>query len=1396
MKKEPILIYLFSLFFVSAVLAQDIVQVEYFWDTDPGLGNGTPVSVTADSVVTLQFTPADVPEGFHTLYLRAKNETGNWGIPHSHPFFKKGTPGLPDITTVDYFFRTAATTYNSTSYTDFTPTTNIDVTIPVDPMRLDYDNYLFIQGVTPTGIHGFQHIHQWTVDTEQYPLADLEVTNVQATEVLSSGQTFEVSWQVTNTGNEGTNVPHWQDKIYLMPNPDADLQEAGVVLLGAIENVSYLTSGESYTNHHEFVVPLDIEGDYYLSVYTDADRDLAEAHGLNNIRQQIVTINRTPIDLQVTDVTSPATATAGQNMVLSWTVENHASGRTMKPHWSDAIYASSDTTFSQADDRLLAVVPHTGFLDPYTGYTVMDTLPLPHTLVGTYFLFVVTDTENDLYEYNAETNNIRRRDSLVIAAGALPDLAVTAVSIPDTAVYSGQAMLVEWTVQNQGERTPYEDSWTDALYLSPCPTFDPDSLIRLDTLSFTGELAPNESYSDRRTERLPEGIFGDYYLFVHTNWQDQVFEYTATANNIARSETTVHINLSPWADLQVDSVWTADTSLVAGQTITVNWVVRNAGSAATAELAWQDQLYLSPSAVWDTTGSILLDVAFHFEPLDTAVTRTQTASVTLPPDISGTYYLYSQTDAANIIYEHTAEDNNITRSVPLSVQPYPPVDLAIRQFTAPASGESGQPINLTWQVMNIGAGNTLASVWSDGIYLSADTLLSVETDLSVTTRSHIGGLAAGQAYERQLAVDLPDGIAGDFYLFAQTDVAGAVQDKDPTNNVIRAPGPITVTLSPSPDLVVQPNSAARQVMAGQPVSIHWSVENNGMSPTPANWYDGFYLSPNPLLDENDIRLGSIPHRGVLDTGMAYHDSLTVEIPVYLSGRYYALIHTDSRNDIYEHEAEDNNIAAIPLDIVLAPPVDLEVTHISHPDSAISGEETTITWQIQNLDPTNRAEGMIRDAVYLSADSLWSAEDPLIGYEERYIDLAPGERLQVEQRINPARILRDNGNPNGTLVGETPGVIPGSYSVIVRTNIRNDIRESHLENNLRVSSTPVQVQVETFSIGDSVETTLTEGQVRYYQMEVDTPNRVLDIGLTSDAQLAMNEIYIAYNRMPSLRDYDLSGVPFAANQRVFVPVSQTGSYYILLIGRDVPEGIETETIRLQAVSLDFSISRINPPVVGGLKEEGEIIIRVDGVGFQDSTQVMLRREEQVLEPAYTTILNPTQLRAIFPTEHLDLGFWDVVVTLPEGTESVIPSGLLVEPSDPLDIQLSIQGPDAVRLGRNGLFTVGIHNPTNINIPAGALWLETQRNIYFLVEVDSIPSPYDITEDDLEGITGWDMVQPVPTRMVDDTFLTGDGFRKRAALFFFYNIPPGDTKTMNIFVMPGRPGEYDFSTGIVA
>jgi hypothetical protein len=69
-----------------------ITQIEYFFDVDPGFGNGSEITISPDSIIFENFL-ADITSigtGRHHLFVRVKDENSHWSHSSVSSFCKKG----------------------------------------------------------------------------------------------------------------------------------------------------------------------------------------------------------------------------------------------------------------------------------------------------------------------------------------------------------------------------------------------------------------------------------------------------------------------------------------------------------------------------------------------------------------------------------------------------------------------------------------------------------------------------------------------------------------------------------------------------------------------------------------------------------------------------------------------------------------------------------------------------------------------------------------------------------------------------------------------------------------------------------------------------------------------------------------------------------------------------------------------------------------------------------------------------------------------------------------------------------------------------------------------------------------------------------------------------------
>jgi gliding motility-associated-like protein len=118
--------------------AANITKAEYFFDSDPGNGNGTAIPVTPGPTAnfTVSLPTTNLPPGFHFLAIRTKGLDGKWGIFETRGFYITGsTTDSPNIAGAEYFFDTDPGIGNATPVSiPSGPTSSFTALIPVEAL--------------------------------------------------------------------------------------------------------------------------------------------------------------------------------------------------------------------------------------------------------------------------------------------------------------------------------------------------------------------------------------------------------------------------------------------------------------------------------------------------------------------------------------------------------------------------------------------------------------------------------------------------------------------------------------------------------------------------------------------------------------------------------------------------------------------------------------------------------------------------------------------------------------------------------------------------------------------------------------------------------------------------------------------------------------------------------------------------------------------------------------------------------------------------------------------------------------------------------------------------------------------------------------------------------------
>ena len=179
---KRLLLNLGLLCFLSSALAQspNITEMEYFLDVDPGFGSGTSITVTAanSQEIDLTIVTSGLDPGFHTLWVRAKDENGVWSHVESLPFFigNSTTENQISISAAEYFLDIDPGHGNGTDL-GITAGTQIDIMSHISTASLDagfHDLYVRVRDAAD----------QWST-TERLPFFISETTSQVQTNITA-----------------------------------------------------------------------------------------------------------------------------------------------------------------------------------------------------------------------------------------------------------------------------------------------------------------------------------------------------------------------------------------------------------------------------------------------------------------------------------------------------------------------------------------------------------------------------------------------------------------------------------------------------------------------------------------------------------------------------------------------------------------------------------------------------------------------------------------------------------------------------------------------------------------------------------------------------------------------------------------------------------------------------------------------------------------------------------------------------------------------------------------------------------------------------------------------------------------------------------------------------------
>ncbi|TVR54622.1 MAG: hypothetical protein EA425_01565, partial [Puniceicoccaceae bacterium] len=218
---------------------------------------------------------------------------------------------------------------------------------------------------------------------------------------------------------------------------------------------------------------------------------------------------------------------------------------------------------------------------------------------------------------------------------------------------------------------------------------------------------------------------------------------------------------------------------------------------------------------------------------------------------------------------------------------------------------SGELIEISFRVENLGSLATQVSTWFDKVVLSTDTVFGNENDIELGLIRRDGVLQPGEGYTVTTSLSIPDGISGSFYLGVYTDFTNTVNEfLLEGDNVTFSESAFPIALADYPDLVVEDLVLDGPDADGH-YTISWTTANRGVAPAPAGFSDRVRV--RQLFPEQVLISELLPVESELapDASLARQTTFTLT----QAGNFIVEVATDALNEVFEYN-EDGAVAAL------------------------------------------------------------------------------------------------------------------------------------------------------------------------------------------------------------------------------------------------------------------------------------------------------------------------------------------------------------------------------------------------------------------------------------------------------------------------------------------------------
>lgn len=853
-----------------------------------------------------------------------------------------------------------------------------------------------------------------------------------------------------------------------------------------------------------------------VEIYTDIDgiESMIPRYVNDQFFYKTIQIAQSPLpDLKVMDIQHPTNLFSNTVMPVRWTVTNHGQDDA-EGNWTDRVVlvpaqAAQDaglvdpifgirgtaSNLPMLPSVLTKDVRHSGGLMRDSSYTVNTTLEVPLNVFGDFYMYVYTDSRNEVYESTNISDNAQPSAYPIhITLHPTPDLVVESIEAPE-GVDMLDTISVKVRIKNQGtgDIDSLTNRWTAKLYYTSTNNEPVNrSLLRSFGTQSGQMLIARDSVLELSFEGcIPDNYTGSLYFFAEADVFENILEYEAEDNNTLFSP-LVEVR---YPDLAVSNIVVdAPDSVSASTGFYVEYDVTNVGTGKAHRDTWRDGIYLAHSNVFHFAAAERVKVHRRTDGLEKDESYHVRSYVQVPGHISGHWYVHVYTDFDSTLFERGLEDNNhLMSSRQLTILQS---DLQICDVNVPSEAQSGVPTSISYNIKNAGRGvvsgqDIVNYVLYDGVVIDSQ---------SVT----INSLEQGMTQPCYAQITLPCTDHDSSLLSIRVDATDRVVESVENNNEYATPFRIL-----SPDLSVSQVSIDDSVASGSHVVVRWRLSNSGYDVAPnTRLADGIYLSRS---HEEPDTLGYrwvYEHTVGIGQGETQEQEYTLEVPEDADGRYYLWVVTNQGAEMCEGaDLHGNAGRSDSTHVMWSPVANLVADSLSMVDWGYSYSSVDFSYRISNIGDTATRRAFVNKLYLSPAPDVYFAEGEIYSHTVGNI-MAAGE----------SRTIRDQFI--------VPSTLPvGIYYVHSVVDCQNDVFERGGETDNHSVLGTFDLRINPFDlVADSIYgvDTLTWGQTGWARVSVTNNSSMASSSTRED------RLYLSADTILDAKDYLLSAAVVSGN----------------------------------------------------------------------------------------------------------------------------------------------------------------------------------------------------------------------------------------------------------------------------